>query len=57
MKATILRDLHTKQRKPKLICRAGTVAEVVEYVENGTWVVLRLDCWKELVALPAREIR
>lgn len=54
---TITHNLHTKQRKPVLICKAGTKAELVETVENGSMVILRIPGWKDLVAIPRSQIR
>lgn len=39
---TITRDLFTKQRKPQLICKAGTVAEITSFTMNDTVAIVKI---------------
>ena len=54
---TILRDLNTKQRTPKLIAAAGTKATIDHTVMNGSMVVLKIEGWKDLVCVPANHVK
>lgn len=54
---TIQRNLFTKQRTPKLICPAGTVATLSDTIMNGSMVIVKIEGWKDLVCIPAGDVK
>lgn len=54
---TIKRNLFTKQRKPQLICQAGTVATLTDTAMNGSMVIVKIEGWKDLVCIPAGDVK